>query len=153
MSREIRQASPADSEIVTGLVRGAYRIYLDRMDREPAPMTADYACLISAGHVTVLSVDDVIVGALIAYPRQSHFHVETVAVAPQAQGQGVGRDLMAHAELLARAARRDAIELYTNEVMTENLPFYAKLGYRITGRAQEDGFSRIFFRKALTDSR
>jgi hypothetical protein len=33
--------------------------------------------------------------------------------------------------------------------MTENLSLYAALGYEETGRATEDGFDRVYFRKSL----
>ena len=144
-----RPADAGDADAVLALIREAYALYLPRMDREPAPMTADYAALIAQGTVTLAHAGEALVGALICYPRGDHLHVETVAVAAAAQGQGVGRALMAHAEELARERGLSAIELYTNAVMTENLPFYAALGYDITGRGEEDGFDRIFFCKAL----
>jgi hypothetical protein len=41
------------------------------------------------------------------------------------------------------------IRLYTNEAMTENLAYYPRNGYTETQRAQQDGFSRVYFRKCL----
>ena len=41
------------------------------------------------------------------------------------------------------------IELYTNAAMRENVDYYPHLGYEETGRHEEDGFQRVFFRKAL----
>ena len=54
---------------------------------------------------------------------------------------------MREAEEQARAHGLSKIELYTNEVMTENIPFYEALGYVIVARAEEDGYQRIFFEK------
>ena len=56
---------------------------------------------------------------------------------------------MARAESEARARGLAAVELYTNEVMTENVPFYAALGYDVVGWGEEAGYQRIFFRKTL----
>jgi hypothetical protein len=36
--------------------------------------------------------------------------------------------------------------------MTENLTFYPALGYDETGRGVQDGFARVFYRKALRSS-
>ena len=149
MSCELRTALAEDTASVETVVREAFGLYLARMAREPAPMKADYGDHIASGHVTVALQDNRIVGALIAYPRRDHLHVETVATAEAAQRKGIGSQLMAHAECLARNAGVRAIELYTNDVMRENLPFYETLGYRITGQSEEDGYDRIFFRKDL----
>lgn len=149
MTLEFREAQPTDAETVRALVRAAYAPYLARMDREPAPMTADYAALIAAGQVTLAQDDGTLVGALICYPRGDALHVENVAVDPGQHGAGVGRALMANAETQARAHGLGAVELYTNAVMTENLPFYDALGYEVVGRGEEAGYQRIFFRKTL----
>jgi hypothetical protein len=39
----VRRATPADLPAVREVVTAAYARYLDRMDRPPAPMLADYA--------------------------------------------------------------------------------------------------------------
>ena len=51
---------------------------------------------------------------------------------------------------MARAARARAVELYTNAQMTENQSLYHRLGYAETGRAMEDEFDRVFYRKELS---
>ncbi len=45
------------------------------------------------------------------------------------------------------------IELYTHEVMTENIPFYEDLGFYIRERGKQDGYARIFFEKNLNKSK
>src|SRR6266567_869086 len=88
----IRQAQAAHHRAVVACVRAAYSKYLVRMDREPAPLHADYKALIAQGVVYVL---------------------------------------------------------VTNEVMTETLRFYQKLGFEEEGRRVEDGYHRVFLRKGL----
>lgn len=149
MSVEIRPATPEDELAVRAVVHTACAIYLTRMDRPPAPMLADYGRLIAEGCVTAAVSDGVVVGVLVAYPRGDHLHVETVAVAPERQGGGIGRELMATAEDAARERGLAGVELYTNAVMMEALPFYAALAYEVAGRGEEDGYDRIFFRKKL----
>ena len=54
--------------------------------------------------------------------------------------------LVARAEEAARAAGHDNLALATHEALTENLAFYARLGWAETGR---DG-QKILMRKPLT---
>ncbi len=75
--------------------------------------------------------------------------VENVAVRPDQQGNGLGRRLMEFAEELARQRGIGRLELYTNEVMTENQLIYARLGYRVTDRRAEGGYRRIYMEKVL----
>ena len=42
------------------------------------------------------------------------------------------------------------MHLYTNEMMTDNLSIYPKLGYVKVAQGTEDGFKRIYFEKLLT---
>jgi ribosomal protein S18 acetylase RimI-like enzyme len=146
---EIVPAAPADAPAVRACVRAAYAHYVERIGREPAPMTADYAALIEAGEVWVARACDGIAGVLVLRPQPPALLVENVAVAPHRQGQGLGRRLMAFADEHARAAGLAEVVLYTNERMTENLRFYPALGFTETGRGVQDGFARVFYRKLL----
>ena len=53
-------------------------------------------------------------GFLVGYPRGDHWHLENVAVDPSAQGRGLWRTLIVHAEAVARATGAQAVELYAN---------------------------------------
>ena len=136
-------------EAVRRLVRDAYAIYVPRIGREPAPMTADYEALVAAGEVIVAVEGDGIVGVLVLRARPDSLLVENVAVAPFAQGRGIGRTLLAHAETRARELGLGKIALYTHAKMTENLSFYPALGYVQVERRREQGFERVFFEKTL----
>ena len=144
----IRRAGPDDLDAIRRIARADYTIYLARIGREPAPMVADFAASIVAGELWVAGTP--VKGFVVAYPRGDHWHLENVAVAPSAQGAGLGGALIAHVEAMARAAGARAVELYTNAKMTENLSLYPRLGYAETGRAMENGFDRVFYRKALS---
>ncbi|MEC9367404.1 MAG: GNAT family N-acetyltransferase [Pseudomonadota bacterium] len=149
MALELSQAETGEASQVRALARDAYAIYVPRMGREPAPMLADYENLIAAGRVTVLRDNGRLVGFLVAYPRGKNLHVENVAVAVAARGRGLGKLLLDEAERIAGEAGLRALELYTNEKMTENIAWYPRLGFRETGRRIEDGYARVYFLKEL----
>jgi GNAT superfamily N-acetyltransferase len=115
-------------------------------------MLADYARLIAGGRVHVIEDDERggrLLGLIVLVDEPDHLHVENVAVAPGAQGRGLGRALMAFAEGEARRRGHGEIRLYTHRKMVETPPFYAALGYEEIGRGVQDGYDRIFFRKRL----
>jgi ribosomal protein S18 acetylase RimI-like enzyme len=145
----IRLAQAADQRAVVACVRAAYSKYLVRMGREPAPLYADYKALIAQGVVYVLANEEGVRGVLVMMPRERSMFVENVAVDPRFQGQGLGQVLMAFVEQQTRKEQLDEIRLYTNELMTENLRFYQKLGFEEDGRRVEDGYHRVFLRKGL----
>lgn len=134
---------------MTRCARAAYGIYLERMDRPPAPMKADYAALHRAGQLWILRCGDQVAGFIVLYERSDDLFVETVAVDPAYQGRGLGARLMAFAEDQARRRGKSRIALYTNEAMRENMGFYAGLGYGVTDRRLEDGYRRVYFAKDL----
>lgn len=152
MASNIRLADPADLGDIQRVARSAYALYVPRIGREPAPMVADFATSIAAGHIWVTDMPGPgfdVTGFVVAFPRDDHWHLENVAVDPKIQGIGVGGRLIAHVEAMARAAGARAVELYTNAKMTENQSLYPQLGYAETGRRSEDGFDRVFYRKEL----
>ena len=112
-------------------------------------MVADFPAQIGAGIVHVAVEDELVLGFIVLYPGQDHIHVENVAVIPEHAGKGIGGKLLVFAEDEARRRRLDAVELYTNGKMTENLSLYPYLGYREIDRRMEAGFSRVYFRKEL----
>lgn len=149
MSAVIRPARPGDQARLTAIARAAYQPYVARMDREPVPMLEDYAARIAAGEVTVLEEASGIVGFLVLEDADGHLLLDNIAVDPACQGQGYGRKLLDVTEAEARRRGYGAVELYTNEVMVENLALYRKRGYVETARRTVAGYRRIFLRKEL----
>jgi N-acetylglutamate synthase-like GNAT family acetyltransferase len=145
----IRPAVHADVPAIAALVRDAYALYVPRIGRQPAPVTADHAGLVAAGRTSVAEVDGAIAGVIVLIPAEDHLLVENVAVAPALQGRGLGGELMRYAERRATELGVQELRLYTNALMTENLALYPVLGYVETGRRTEDGFSRVYFSKFL----
>lgn len=148
MPTAIRRASAGDAAAAAAITSAAYRPYIERIGREPAPMGADFGALIAAGAVWVATDQDRTVGVLVLRLQDTAL-LESVAVDPAHQGRGIGRSLIDHAEQVARDAGLGAVDLYTNAHMTENLRLYPSLGYALVDRRREHGFDRVFFRKSL----
>ena len=114
-------------------------------------MIADYAELLGESRIWVLENQDAIVAVLVTQHHGDHLLLESIAVAPAAQGGGQGRRLLERAERDAIEQGLTEVRLFTNEAMTENLVFYPRHGYRETGRAIQDGYRRVFFSKSVSE--
>ncbi|CAD0100039.1 unnamed protein product [Aureobasidium mustum] len=154
----ITLASPEHLNAITDLITQAYTPYITRLNgKEPAPMTADYAVLISSSCVYILcapptqSTSSTVLGciSLNLNATNNALQINNLAVSPEAQGKGYGKLLMGFAEDVAKEKGVSKLELYTNVKMVENLVLYKKLGYEEVGRWVEDGFERVFFVKEL----
>ena len=145
----IRPAMPCDVAPVQALIEAAYALYIPRIGGKPGPMLEDYAALIDQGRVEVFEEDATVLGVLVLVAQADGLLLDNIAVSPAAQGRGLGRQLMAHAEARARQLGLMVVRLYTNEAMSENLGLYRRLGYRETHRAEQAGFRRVFMEKHL----
>lgn len=146
----IRQAESSDEQEIRDCTEQAYARYIPLIGRKPAPMLADIAAQITAGQVYV-AVDEkqAFQGFIVFYAEDGHMLMENVAVLPRAAGHGVGKALIGFCENTARQRGMDAVHLYTNEKMIDNLSIYPRLGYVETARRTEDGFNRVYFEKSV----
>ena len=77
-------------------------------------------------------------------------YLRDMAVAPAAQGHGVGRLLLAEAERVARAWPADAIRLDAYDGAVGAGAFYAKYGFKEVGHVVYRGTPLIYFELLLT---
>jgi GNAT superfamily N-acetyltransferase len=148
----IVKASVDDASAIKQMVDSAYAKYIDRIGKPPAPMSEDYYSVIQTSQVFILKEHNKSsIGAItLSFDDGSKtVKIDNLVVDPAAQGRGYGRVLMKHAENLALSQNIFILELYTNAKMYENIRLYAKLGFIEDGRRTEDGFDRVYFRKAL----
>jgi GNAT superfamily N-acetyltransferase len=146
----IRAATAADTNRIIAIADAAYAKYIPRLDgRKPGPLLADYPAAVAQGHTVVIGREDQIDGYMVAWPEADAYLIEILGVDPPAQGKGLGRKLIQHAADEARRHGLPALRLYTNVVMTENIPLYRHLGFIETHRAFEEGFHRIYMRREL----
>ncbi len=146
----IRTAVPSDQGTVEGIAQAAYSVYLGRMDRKPFPMIDDYGRHIREGNLFVLEDGGSIRGyAVILNGPPGTLLLDNVGVDPDFQGKGYGGALIAYAEEQGRERGCSLITLYTNAAMVENQSMYPHLGYSVSRRAVENGYSRIYYIKNL----
>ncbi|MEQ9607365.1 MAG: GNAT family N-acetyltransferase, partial [Kiloniellaceae bacterium] len=121
----IRPARPEDRTRIEAIVETAYRPYLARMNRKPAPMVDDYAKRIADGQTLVLESEGAVAGILVLEDHPDdhggYLLLDNIAVDPAYHGRGLGKRLMTFTEEEARRRGYRVIELYTNEVMVENI--------------------------------
>jgi ribosomal protein S18 acetylase RimI-like enzyme len=149
VAQTVRTARPEDTAVIGDLVQASYSKYAERIGKEPAPMLEDYAALIEACEVWVLVEGEEVLGVLVMRPAEDYLFVDNIAVAPECQGRGLGRELVAFAEEKAKAYDLPEIRLYTNEKMPENIAVYGRLGFEVTECKLDGGYRRVFMRKRL----
>lgn len=139
----IRTARRDDTEAVLGLVQSAYRgddaragwtheaDLLDGQRADAAMITA----AITAAHERVLLAeqDGVLMGCVHACDEGDKVYLGMLSVRPQAQAGGIGRQLIAAVEDLARKLGRARVEMTVLKQRPELIAYYERRGYRPTG--------------------
>jgi ribosomal protein S18 acetylase RimI-like enzyme len=147
----IRPAHESEVDAIASLVQRAYEPWVERVGRRPQPMDEDYAELVRSGAVRVAE-DRGIAGVVVFEEGPRHLTVQNVAVAPERQGEGVGRALLDHAEVQARLDGLSELRLYTNVAMRQNINIYRHLGWEEYDRRDDGGFVRVYMRKRVSAS-
>jgi predicted N-acetyltransferase YhbS len=145
----IRPATPADAEVVTAIAQAAFEHYIPRIGLPPIPMTVDYATAVDAGKIWVATDAATVIGFVLLEDETDSLLLDVLAVAPAAQGTGIGSALLTFTEVQARERGHHRITLCTNEAMTENLSYYPRHGYVETGRETVLDRRRVLFEKRL----
>ena len=146
----MRRAVDGDVAAVAALVEAAFARHVEAVGRRPAPMDDDHAGRVARGEQWVRDGEDgALVASVVLVDGGDHLVVHNVAVAPDRQGAGLGRALLAFAEDEARRRGRPELRLHTNAAMDDNLEMYPRLGYAETSRSFDAGFHRVFFVKSV----
>ena len=147
---QIREAMRDDVARLHQIAHAAYQHYTPRMGRDPAPMHADFAMHLNADTVFVMERDDFgLCGYAVMIADDHGWLLDNIAIAPTAQGQGLGGRLLAHCEAFLQAKDVAVYSLYTNAAMHENIIWYQARGFHETERRTENGFHRIYMEKSL----
>lgn len=147
----LRKAELKDVASVESLVKKAYQHYVPRIGSPPGPMLDDYNQVLKDHTVWIIedTAQKQLAGLLVLIKQPKLLLLDNIAVDPNYQGQGLGKELMNLAETEAKAFGYSAIELYTHILMHENITLYGKLGYVERERKTERGLQRIYMEKSL----
>ena len=130
----VRYAVPMDLAAVHAVIHSAYRHYVERIGARPAPMDADYPHLMRRGCLFV--VGNPAIATVTLLPEDGWLYLDNFAVAPDCQGRGLGRRLLAFAEEHARQLWLPEVRLLTHAKMWENQRMYTAAGYHEYTRSQ-----------------
>lgn len=146
----IKWAVADDAAALSAIAEAAFARYIAPMGRRPAVMDEDRAGLIQAGRALVaVDADGVVCGYATFRLSVPEAWLSAVAIAPAHQRRGIGPALIGSVAARARATGATHLALRTNARMHENLILYPKLGFEQVDARTEDGFERVYFRKAL----
>jgi ribosomal protein S18 acetylase RimI-like enzyme len=143
MNQDVKKATLADAPAINQLVNSAYRgdasrqgwtTEADLLDGTRIDEAA-VAELIAQPNTTVLTYSeaDTILGCVELRSEKSKLYLGMLSVAPNTQGKGIGKKLMAAAEDHARSLGIATIFMTVISVRKELIDWYVRHGYRLTG--------------------
>ena len=152
MNVTVSRISSADAGEVLTIQRAAFvseALIYGTADMPPLTQTLEElrAELSDAGG-WVARVGTRLVGAIRTRETSDLLLIGRIAIAPDMQGEGIGRTLLEAAESASSAPEA---ELFTGSLSEANIRLYQDCGYRIVDTVDEgDGTAQIFMRKRLT---
>ena len=146
-----RRAGKADAATVRQLTRDVYAKWIPVIGREPMPMQADYEKAVAHHWIDVLEQDGKLVALIEMIPKSDHLYIENIAVAESHQGQGLARQMLHHAENLAKASGLPELRLLTNKAFVANLALYDRSGFENYAEIPfPGGGTTVYFRKPVS---
>ena len=141
----VRGAGPGDRDAIEAVTLAAYQEYTATIGAQwkgyRQNILATLAAAVPGTQIVALD-DDRVVGAVLLYPAGASIEkpggttltltwpeVRLLAVAPSAQGRGVGVALMNECIHRARTAGATALTLHTTDVMQAAIRLYERLGF------------------------
>ena len=146
---KIRLANKNDVLAITDCVTKAYQHYIKRLGKPPGPMLDNYTVVVAEHIVYVAETKGKVIGLFVLMENHKPLLLDNLAVDPAIQGKRIGTRLLRFAEQLARDKKHKAIQLYTHELMTENIDYYTKHGYKMSHKITQKGYDRIYMVKQL----
>jgi ribosomal protein S18 acetylase RimI-like enzyme len=139
----IRPATLADVDDVVRIINVAFEVERE-FRRGPRTSPEEIRALIGQGAVLVAEEGGTVVGAVEVQISAKAGYFGMLAVDPASRRGGVGRALVEAAEQRCARAGCTVMTMSTGEDRPELIPYYAKMGYRVT--SLEPSTSRAFSR-------
>lgn len=133
-----RPAVPEDAACLLRLAERAYGPWVEVIGAVPLPMTADYSAFVADHEAWVTGPVDAPSGSLVLVREPDHLLLWSIAVDPSTKGTGLGNFLLNFTLKRAEELGLPEVRLFTNVLMDTNRAWYARHGFRETGRKQID---------------
>lgn len=139
-----RRMTPSDDAVpVLALIRAEFA-YMDGRVDPPSSMhrltPQDIADQAAAGEVWVIGAPPL--ACMFLTPKPGRLYIGKLAVAAEARGRGLARQLVELAAERARALGLPMLELQSRVELTENHATFAALGFAVTGATSHPGHDR-----------
>jgi GNAT superfamily N-acetyltransferase len=128
----------------------AYRDYIPLLGKTPPTFLEDFDSHVELGNLWLLDHNGSIDAMVVLTPSDNHMLLQTMAVDPNLQGQGLGQLLLQFAEYKTLECGFHDLRLYTNSLMTRNVKIYSKWGFRQIGIESYKWGERIHMRKIIS---
>ena len=147
---DIRLAKTSEAKAVRECVDTAFSHWIDVIGRKPMAMLTDYSPLIEQEKVYVAHINDELVGVLAMWLDHESLYIDTLAVNPSTQNQGIGQRLLKFAEAEAVKREQSKLSLCTNEKMQSYRDYYGRMGYKeVRFDKLDDGRGVVWMEKSL----
>ena len=128
----LRRAGAGDLDAVVALQRLAYARNRVLLGREPLPLMADYRQIFKDYEVWLAEAGEGgLAGALILEPREGDLLIWSIATDPGRQAKGLGKSMLAAAEMRARQLGLGVMRLYTGVALQHLVDWYGRRGYTV----------------------
>lgn len=149
----VRRLAPEDADMAQVLLHDSHAWNLAHgFNFWAATATAHEVRAVLAAHLALgVERDGRLVGMVVLRRAGEEFHLNNLAVAPDARGRGLAKQLIAAAEAAAIAEGAQEIELDTPATHPWLPAYYASLGYEPTGHVQFVGrnYRSVLMRRRL----
>ena len=145
----IRLAKASDLAAIVACEDLAFNPFASGANGRNVSPDGDLSCQIRDGAIYVISDSARVMGYISVSGNFDHLFVGAIAVLPGHHRKGLGSQLLAFAEHEALRLGLQSVTLFTDGNITGNLVFYRRNGYQETDRCDGNGFSRVFFKKAV----
>ena len=149
---KIRIAEPHEAGAIAAIVMAAYAKWVPLIGREPMPMRVDYEKAVREHRFDLAVEGETILGLIATVPHPDHLWIDNVAVAPAAQGRGIGRMLLASTEQRAIAAGHPELRLVTNGAFESNVALYTRIGFVVDRIEDFLNGKAVYMRKPLHET-
>jgi putative acetyltransferase len=145
----IRCARADDATQIAQVLRASFREYRTLYTKQgyaaTTPVKAEILRRFNEGPIWIAEDNATAVGTVSGMHKADSFYVRSMAVLPQARGQGIGHALLEKVEAFCREHRYRRLFLSTTPFLTDAIHLYETHGFRRTEEGPLDIFGTPLF--------